>query len=279
MSRTWSTKIRKLRRRLLQNQSPPVALVDYTAITPARQEIPAVVHQLVSSITVPATIAQQSEEFRTFNRDFSFILWPAEKRDQFMATHWGSHLIFGVYSGAQFGSIKADIFRYCVLASQGGYAFDIGTGISGSLSALHGPEATGVVTFSRDIAAIVPESDEADALAVPLNVLSTWGLGFTPQHPFLVALIERIVEAAEFFEEIQCRSPKRAAHILSGPGMVTKVFREYVSAHHDDPITQCRENFDGLGFGYESTTFDPEPRFNNREFAVIMSRGQNWRSS
>lgn len=279
MSRKWSTKMRKLRRRLLRKQSPPIALVDYTAPAPVHQKIPPVVHQLVSSITVSANIAQQSEKFRAHNPDVSFILWSAEKRDHFMASQFGSHPIFDVYTGAQFGPIKADIFRYCVLTSQGGYAFDIGTGISGSLSELHGPEATGVITFSRDIAAIVPEPDEADVLAAPLNVLSTWGMGFAPEHPFLVTLIERIVEAADFLDGVPCRSPKRAAHILSGPGMFTKAFRKYVSTDHALPIAQCRENFDGLGFGDEGAAFDPEPRFTDRESAVLVTRGKDWRST
>ncbi len=88
--------------------------------------IPPVVYQTWEENLFGRRHLRALERFREINGDLQFILMDRTQRDAYMAESWGHHPVHAIYRGAQFGPMRADIFRYCLLHERGGYYFDAG---------------------------------------------------------------------------------------------------------------------------------------------------------
>lgn len=248
MTRSVQTHARKIYRRLKgQRTSPPVVIGDVTGSVGRNQVIPRVVYQTAESREVHPLHAKSTEKFRSLNGDLDFVFFDQHDRDRFMEERWGGHPIFSIYNRSRFGQMKADIFRYCVIYQFGGYYLDFNKGIRGSFTAMHPPEAEGLVSYEKNASLILPPKNVAETLQNPFNYVMQWAFGFKPGHHFLNQLINEICQMEPFFRHRIFSHPKNALLTLTATGMFTRTFRQYVGQNGMGGIFEAGEDFFGKG--------------------------------
>jgi len=246
--RPLSVTVRKALKRLRPQQDPQLVAVPDQSAGPGREQtIPRVVFQTAESGRVHPTHAKAIAEFRALNPDLSFQLFDTGQRDDYMVSNWKKHPIFNVYQRAEFGQMKADIFRYCIVFERGGYYFDFNKGCKTPLTQLHPPDAEGLISYESNPELIFPDVETAEQLQNPFNLVMQWAFAFEPMHPFLEAVVNRIVTLEPFFRGQIFRFPKKALLTMSAPGVFTAVFRDYVKRHGLGSIAEAGVDFDGSG--------------------------------
>lgn len=213
----------------------------------ARCGIPPVVYQTWESNRFGKTHLGSLQEFQRRNPDLAFCLLDANQRDAYMEQIWGHHPIHDVYTGSQFGPMKVDAFRYCLLFERGGYYFDINKCVSVPLQSLHDKDAAGLISFEPGSHRILPSSAIMPKIRNPDRFVAQWGFGFERGSPVLERMIALICEYAPHFANKAFVRPKNAILQLTGPGMFTKAFWSALEDFPDMQIEQLGVNFDGKG--------------------------------
>jgi mannosyltransferase OCH1-like enzyme len=185
--------------------------------------------------------------FRELNPEHEFILFNREQRLEYIKQSWGSHPIYEIYKNSVFGPMKADIFRYCLLADRGGFYFDISKGVSIPLKQFYGPQSEALITAEPHENPEMPNPLAVPRLQNPEKLLLQWGFGFAPKHPILTKVIENICAAYPSYKNKVFESPKEAIRNLTGPIMFTKSVHDVLAAGDLPNIVQAGIDFNGYG--------------------------------
>ena len=248
MARPVSVTLRKIVRALKPRREPELVRVDDSTGRRGRsQSIPRVVYSTTESRWVHPTHFKSISQFRENNDDLDFVVFDREARDEYMEQRWGSHPIYDVYRRALFGQMKADIFRYCVVFDNGGYYVDFNKGIDARITDFHPADALGLISYETNPELVFPDEEVAPQLQNPFNLVMQWAFGFGPGHLFLEMVIDRIVEIEPYFRERSFKFPKTALLTITGPGVFSQVFREYIRKNGVSGIVEAGEDFHGKG--------------------------------
>lgn len=243
--RTLATALRKaVRFAKGHRQSDLVYPVDQIGEGGRKQLIPLTVYQTAESPGVHPLLGKSIQQFRSLNKDLSFVFFDRGARDVYMEEQWSNHPIFDVYRRARFGQMQADIFRYCIVYQRGGYYFDYNKGCGVPLTSLHEPDAEGLITAEPSQVLVFPEKTVAKKLLHPTHTFGQWAFAFTAGHPILLNAINRIVEIEPFVRNQVFHVPKDGVLILSATGLFTDVVRAYLSRNNNG-LTQAGINFHG----------------------------------
>ena len=227
---------------------PLQVLSDRPALTPApASKIPPVVIQTWEDRLFGKSHLKEMAKFRDLNPELSFELWDRDRRESYLRERWDTHPIFDIYHRSLFGPMKADIFRYCLMADRGGFYFDISKGCTVPLSSLYGPETEALITFEPHLSHIACEAAVAPHLLHPDKLLLQWGFGFAPGHAIPLRTIENICAEYPRYQGQTFAFPKDAIRELTGPIMFTKSVRD---AYARDPlpnVVQAGIDFNGHG--------------------------------
>ena len=208
--------------------------------------IPKVLHQTWFKKRVPRLFMRNIQKFWHMNDDLDIVVWDDAECDAFMAQHWGEEPIYAIYRGAQFGPLKTDIFRYCLIYKYGGYYCDISKGVLERWTDLHDTSTSGVVTYEKNHI-LIPFDDDPNLFDFPQNYFANWAFGFSPEHPFLMDLINDIVRAKDRFANVEFDYVKNAIVSFTGPGMFTKCLHRYISENKAPTISTLGIDFFGKG--------------------------------
>jgi mannosyltransferase OCH1-like enzyme len=230
--RTWkSFKSFFYHKRLLVTEYPLVDLgSSICAQSDQSWQIPGQVFQIWKCKSFGKTHAATICAFRQRNPSLSFYLYNHIEADAYLREVWSSHPIYRVYSGAKFRTLRADIFRYCILYEKGGYYFDIDCCVSVSLRSLHKKSESRLLTYEETAASFLPSLETMGLYLRPELNLAMWGFGFAPHDPILLKVIDNIVKYYPFFKNKVFPDVKQAILLFTGPGMFTKSVREHVDS-------------------------------------------------
>lgn len=207
-----------------------------------KNKVPNVVFQTWVNSSIPRRMFKGIEEFRNINYDYSFLLYNDADRDKYMKKSWGDREIYQIYKNSVFQASKADIWRYCILYDKGGYYFDIKSSCETPLSKLNVSRGASMThephnTFILPSFELLTENKTFD-----LNVIANWGFGFKKNHPLLKIQIENIEKFSKFFKGKVFQNPKANILAFTGPGMLTKSYRDYLK------IYKKKISFNGIDF-------------------------------
>ncbi|MEL6645389.1 MAG: glycosyltransferase [Pseudomonadota bacterium] len=157
--------------------------------------IPRVIHQTFETATVPRGMARAAQSWPALNPRFHWQFHDAPARRQFIATAYGGDVL-RAYDLLKDGAFKADLWRYCLLYTQGGVYADIDMVCLTDLDHVLRP---------------------GDRLVVAPDGYRPWALsnGFicaAPRNPILLAAIERATA------QILKRRPRFQGWLATGPG-------------------------------------------------------------
>ena len=209
-------------------------------------KIPGKLFQTWFSHRIPTLLYREIERFWMLNERLQIRVFSDADCDRFMEEYWAHHPIYEIYQSAQFGPMKSDIFRYCIIYTFGGYYCDISKGVRRDLRSFHSTSCDGLVSFEGNESILPVDGGLISRLKYPQHYLCNWCFGFDTGHPFLERLIDNIVAVSVRYRGQVCRNPKIAILQLTGPGMFTHTFHKYV-LNESVGIAQAGIDFDGFG--------------------------------
>ncbi len=192
----------------------------------SKNEIPNIIYQTWVSRYLPNKLAKEVKKFRSLNNDFSFILFNDNERDDYMRKYWIDNPIYEIYINSVFQASKSDIFRYCIIYDKGGFYFDIKSGCKIPLSKLKISNGA-LISHENTISSYPLNLKTMHLSKFPFNILKNWAFGFKKNHPFLKKIINEIIKYAPYYKNYIFTNPKNAILSFTGPGMMTKVYRDY----------------------------------------------------
>ena len=245
MKQSIGYNIRKLIRSY--TEYPLIEIKDRISNQASKNQIPSRVFQTWETRYLGKTHSKSIEIFRDKNPSLSFYLYDKEHRDDYMQSQWGKEDISKIYFNSNFGPMKADIFRYCILHDKGGYYFDIAKGCDCPLNQLHNENDKGVITYEDNECFYPPRNSKLFNLKRPFNYFLQWGLAFSSKHLFLEKLINEICSDYPNYKDKLFQNPKLAILNFTGPGMYTKVMRKYISKYDISDFAELDIKFNNNG--------------------------------
>ena len=224
-----------------------VGLTGLQAQTMWRAKIPGLLHQTSPNLLLHPSHYRAVQCFRAKNPGLEFKVWDDIAIEASMASNWGDHPIYKVFTGAKFGQMKADIFRYCVVFETGGFYLDINKTVDLSLADLVANNSEGLISFEKNMLVSFPSVQAASRLLRPHNVVLQWCFGFVPEHPILNSTINRIVHIAPFFSGVEFNRALHAVVSFTGPGSFTWAVHKFLEENEPTALQQLQPDFDNLG--------------------------------
>ena len=227
---------------------PLRSLPDRAALSPSPAgRIPPVLIQTWEDRLFGKSHLQEMEAFRALNPELRFELWDRAQREQYLREKWGAHPIFEIYEKSLFGPMKADIFRYCLMAERGGFYFDISKGCTVPLRTLYSPETEALITFEPHPSPVACPPAVAPHLRHPDKLALQWGFGFAPGHPLPLRTINNICAAYPAYRGKVFGFPKDAIRELTGPIMFTRSLHDAYAQGPLPNVVQAGVDFNGHG--------------------------------
>ena len=229
------------------SEYPLVTLEDQKASRPPNQKITPIVYQTWIDNKFGKTHARSLSNFRNINKNLSFKIFTNSMMEQYMQQKWGNKSIYTIFKNALIGPLKTDIFRYCILYDQGGYYFDISRACKIPLTKLHNKNSKFIITYEDTNCFIPPSNKNVFLLKRPFSHILQWGLAFEKKNKFLELLIKEISKSYPFYKNKIFENPKLAILNFTGPGMYTKVMRDYLLKCNKNDYKELDTKFNGNG--------------------------------
>ena len=185
--------------------------------------------------------------FRKINPELSFKLFNDEQMNIYMRKNWSKHKISKIYNIMNFGPLRTDIFRYCILYDKGGYYFDIDKMCTRPLVSLHPKNATGLISFEPYFYRKEKNKKVAQFMKISNFNACQWGMGFKKKHKILLKLINNICEKFEKNRKTNYKTFIEGATKFTGPALFTDTIREFLRKKIDKNLCFLKTNFNGFG--------------------------------
>lgn len=161
-----------------------------------KQEIPKLLHQTFPRKTLPPELAGNSAKLREANPDWAYTLYDDADIIDFISGEYGRRILRDYLSIApEYGAARADLFRYLLMYKRGGVYLDIKGSCLKPLSEVLTLEEVFILSrwgkCREDFlqrAGLHPE-----LAAFPGGEFQQWHIICVPQHPFLEAVIDRVL--------------------------------------------------------------------------------------
>ncbi|MCG7349501.1 glycosyltransferase family 32 protein [Sphingomonas sp. ACRSK] len=164
--------------------------------------IPRRLHQIYLSGEPPAPLRTNVDAIRALNPGWDHCLYNAAAAERFIADEYGPAVLQRYLAIAPgYGAARADLFRYLLIYRLGGVYLDVKSGADQPFDAVLGPNDTFIVAQWDNApdgthfnAALHPELRD-----VPGGEFQQWHVIAAPGHPFLRAVIERVLHLIDSY--------------------------------------------------------------------------------
>ena len=235
------------RARITFKEFPRRKVRDTQVMDTSNWRIPNICYQTWVNRKLGRSHLAEVRNFRERNKDISFLLYDEEGLNRYMFESWGGHPIYKIFLESNFGPMRADIFRYCILFEKGGYYFDISKGCDAPLRSMHDSHAEAFISFEKNLHGWKMPDSIKRKLDFPENLIIQWGFGFIKGHPILMEVIDSIVENEAKFRGKSFEIPKDAILDYTGPRSFTRAVHKSVGSLPHDTLTQAGVDFLGKG--------------------------------
>jgi len=179
--------------------------------------IPRVICQVYPTCNLPEVLAQNVRSIREINPGWAYRFFDDAQMEDWIQRNYGAEVL-GYYHriNPKYGAARADFFRYLLIYKLGGVYFDIKSSTSRPLDEVLRPDD--VYLLSRWPEGVYAGWGKHEGLeAVGGHEFQQWHVIAAPGHPFLRAVLERIVNAIDRYDPWRDGTGKRGVLHLTGP--------------------------------------------------------------
>lgn len=213
-------------------------------VMPRQPGIPPVLHQIFFPIAnLPAKFAECAARVRTQNSGWAYHLHDETVIDRFVSENYGPLVVDALNRiNPNYGAAKADLFRYLLMYKEGGVYLDIKSGLERPLDQIIRPddqfvlsewyrtEENGRAAFGRD----------ASLSHVPGGALQQWHIMCAPGHPFMRAVILRVLDNIFAYDPWRDGTGGTGTFAVTGPVAYTLAIAP-IAADHPHRLTNDHE--------------------------------------
>jgi mannosyltransferase OCH1-like enzyme len=247
---------------------------------PLGAAIPRIIHQTFRSHDLPAELRANVETIQAMNPGWTYRLYDDADIERFIRESYGNEIL-GYYHriDPRYGAARADLFRYLLLYRVGGVYLDIKSTTVRPLDETLRPDDLYLLSHWRNQA----EGPRAgwgmhDGLeATGRGEYQQWHVICTAGHPFLKAVIERVLRNIDAYRPWREKLGKHAVLQVTGPIAYT---RAILPIRHLHPHRLVQDESD-IGVEYSifpGVTHDRlfASHYEPLQQPMIASRGLRW---
>lgn len=199
-------------------------------------KIPNIIHQTFISAKLPVEITNIIISNKKICPNCEFRFYDDNDCDIFIKNNF-EEKIYNAYKSINdvYGAMKADFFRYCVLYKIGGIYLDIKSKINYPLFKIINKD---------DICLLDIPRNDLEPWRINSPTYEQWLLIFAPNHPYLLEMINTIVNYIEIKYEpkingiLKLNSKQKILHI-TGPDSFTLAINNYIKNTYNQTLHRC----------------------------------------
>ena len=204
-----------------------------TDVVLTKIKIPKIIHQTFRTKELPKEIENTVDNLKKMNPDFEYRFYDDEDCYNFIKEHYDDETLSLYLSiNPNYGSCRADFFRYLLIYKIGGVYLDIKSSTSRPLSETILP--TDEYLLSHWIG-----KDWNELLEYQLGEFQNWHIISVPNHPFLKQTIELVKENIRNYDG---QKGKKAVLHLTGPVAYSKAILSLIDDYRfyrvDSPVRE-----------------------------------------
>ena len=192
-----------------------------------KMSIPKIIHQTFSAQRdMPDFLAANIAQLRQMNPGWEHRLYEDEDCARFIRENYDAD-IYALYNAIHpdYGAARADFFRYLLLYREGGVYLDIKSGCAVPLDDIVQEDDEFLLSHWQD-----PSDGRHPAFGVAAE-LQQWHIIARPEHPFLAAVIARVVENLRSYDPLRDGVGKHAVLQVTGPIAYTLAIEPLLAQH------------------------------------------------
>lgn len=216
---------------------------------PMGEGIPRILHHTHSSPGLPAPITRNIARIRALNPGWSCRFYDDGDRAGYIGAEYGEEVLDRYLRiNKEYGAARADLFRYLVLYKQGGIYMDVKSGASRPFDEVLKPYDSYLLSHWKNGAdtqfrnwGVHPELKD-----MKKGEFQQWFIAATPGHPFLKAVIERVLANIDRYVPGIHRTGAHAVFRVTGPIAYSLAILPLLDRHPHRMV----DSEDDLGLSY-----------------------------
>jgi mannosyltransferase OCH1-like enzyme len=215
-------------------------------------DIPKIIHQTFFSgkgTALPPEIEQNIQRIKASNPDWEYRFYDDSDIILFIRENYGDRILsFFLRIDPTYGAARADLFRYLCIYKCGGVYIDIKSTLQKPLDSVIKPDDRFLLSQWEN-----KPGEPFDGWGrhpatrhIPGGEYQQWHVAAAPGHPFLKAVLQRVLQNIELYDPRRHGSGKWAVMELTGPAAYTLAIEPIRSLHPHRLLNISRD----AGFQY-----------------------------
>jgi mannosyltransferase OCH1-like enzyme len=219
---------------------------------PEGTEIPKIIHQTFFSRkapALPAEIEQNIQRIKAANPDWEYRFYDDSDIVRFISENYGERILsLFLRIDPTYGAARADLFRYLCLYKCGGVYIDIKSTLHKPLNSVLNPDDRFLLSKWENKPGEPFEGWGRHPATKHISggEFQQWHIVAAPGHPFLKAVIHRVLDNIETYDPRRHGSGKWVVMTLTGPSAYTLAIEPIRSLHPHRMVNITRD----AGFHY-----------------------------
>lgn len=224
--------------------------------------IPKKIFQLVADKNDIHPIFQKNiEHIKKLNPDWEYTLYDDNDIFTYIQIHYPPYIL-DIYKmiNPKYGAARADFFRYLLMYKEGGVYLDIKSGMKMGLNYI-------LKNDDEYVLCHWPCSKQSESTNSRFGELQQWNIICRPNHPFLEAVINNVVQQILKYDIYKIGTGKNAVLKVTGPIVYTKSIIPLLNDYHNRII----ESHLYIGLVYNNINSDHIGMFKHKHYSKLSS--------
>ena len=212
------------------------------------RRIPAVIHQTYPTRQLPDELRANTDAVRALNPGWEHRLYDDGDILAFLREHYGADVVMRYQRiNAHYGAARADLFRYLLMYKVGGVYLDIKSVSDRPLDDVLAPDDEYILSKWRNRPGEIHEAHgvHRELASIGGGEFQQWHIMCRPGHPFLLAVIERVLGNIDRYRPWRDDIGKAGVLRLTGPIAYTCAIEPIRRLHphrqvHDESVLGLR---------------------------------------
>ncbi|MEN3950773.1 glycosyltransferase [Iodidimonas sp. SYSU 1G8] len=189
-------------------------------VVPEGDRVPRIIHQTFPDKTLPPALRVIVDALRDGNPGWEHRLYDDRDVAEFIGHAYGP-AVLDLFNrlDPSYGAARADLFRYLLMYRMGGVYLDIKSGSHVPLDTVLRPGDRFLLSHwgDRDDGARRHWGSHRELTALPGGEFEQWYIACAPGHPFLRAVILRVLRNIECYEPLRHGVARKGVLRVTGP--------------------------------------------------------------
>ncbi len=195
-------------------------MVDRVPALATGTAVPKIIHQVYFSKQLPPIVQANVDKIRSMNPSWEYRFYDDDDMADYVGTQYGDAMLDSYCRiNKKYGASRADFFRYLLMYKEGGVYLDIKSSMDRPLDAVLRPDDVYLLSRWRNS---VGEMYEGWGMHDQLkefggHEFQQWHIIAAPGHPFLRAVIERVLDNIDRYNPLLHDTGKGGVLRVTGP--------------------------------------------------------------